>query len=132
MARKSFAIFFLCLYTLVLFKPLFPFIDYALNKDYIAKNLCENRNKPKMNCNGKCHLMKQLKKAGSEESTPVNNSSQKNSSQEENITHVAGIFIFNFNQTVSVKNIFSSHSQNYIPAPYSKGVFHPPQVRAFS
>ncbi len=28
----------------------------------IAKTLCENRDKPKMQCNGKCYLAKQLKK----------------------------------------------------------------------
>jgi len=36
--------------------------DYLLNKDYIAKVLCVNRDKPEMKCNGKCHLAKQLKK----------------------------------------------------------------------
>jgi len=36
---------------------------YELNKDYIAKNLCENRDKPQMKCCGKCYLRKQLKKA---------------------------------------------------------------------
>ncbi|OJW78561.1 MAG: hypothetical protein BGO69_00815 [Bacteroidetes bacterium 46-16] len=36
---------------------------YELNKDYIAKNLCENRDKPQMKCCGKCYLHKQLKKA---------------------------------------------------------------------
>lgn len=128
MARKSFALFFLCLYTLVLFKPLFPFIDYALNKEYIAKNLCENRNKPKMNCNGKCHLMKQVQKASSEDNSPANNSSQKNSSQEENITHVAGNFSFDFKQIVSVTNKISVLFQNYFPAPYTNGIFHPPQA----
>lgn len=35
---------------------------YQLNKEYIAKNLCENRDKPKMNCCGKCYLKKQLRK----------------------------------------------------------------------
>jgi hypothetical protein len=36
---------------------------YELNKDYVAKNLCENRSKPQMKCCGKCYLRKQLKKA---------------------------------------------------------------------
>src|SRR6188768_3660050 len=35
-------------------------IDYAINREYIAKTLCENRNKPKLNCNGKCQLMKKM------------------------------------------------------------------------
>jgi hypothetical protein len=36
---------------------------FQVRKDYIAKNLCENRDKPKSNCCGKCFLRKQLKKA---------------------------------------------------------------------
>ena len=34
--------------------------EYAINKDYIAKNLCINRKKPRLRCNGKCQLMKKL------------------------------------------------------------------------
>ena len=36
---------------------------YHLNKTYISQKLCENRSNPKMHCNGKCYLSKQLKKA---------------------------------------------------------------------
>ena len=35
---------------------------YNANRDYVAANLCENRSKPQMHCNGKCYLKKQLKK----------------------------------------------------------------------
>ena len=35
-------------------------LDYTVNKNYIAKTLCENRDKPKLNCNGKCQLMKKM------------------------------------------------------------------------
>lgn len=38
-------------------KPLTPFIEYAVNKDYIAEVLCINREKPEMECDGKCYLM---------------------------------------------------------------------------
>ena len=33
---------------------------YELNKEYIANHLCVNRDKPKMHCNGCCHLKKEL------------------------------------------------------------------------
>ncbi len=33
---------------------------YELNKEYIATTLCENRAKPKMQCNGKCYLSKKI------------------------------------------------------------------------
>lgn len=36
-------------------------LDFLINQAYISKNLCENRDKPQMHCNGKCHLAKKLK-----------------------------------------------------------------------
>ena len=40
---------------------------YRINQDYIAKNLCVNRDKPMMNCNGQCFLAKKLKAAEDKE-----------------------------------------------------------------
>ncbi|GAB3799145.1 hypothetical protein GCM10028819_21830 [Spirosoma humi] len=34
---------------------------YQLNKAYIARVLCENRDKPQLHCDGQCYLAKQLK-----------------------------------------------------------------------
>jgi hypothetical protein len=36
-------------------------LDFYVNQDYIAKNLCVNRNRPEVHCNGKCHLAKKMK-----------------------------------------------------------------------
>lgn len=33
---------------------------YALNKEYIVAQLCENKAKPELQCAGKCHLKKVL------------------------------------------------------------------------
>lgn len=33
---------------------------YAINKDYIKKQLCENKDQPELKCDGKCHLKKVL------------------------------------------------------------------------
>jgi len=35
-------------------------VDFYANQDYIAKNLCENRDKPMMHCCGRCQLRKRL------------------------------------------------------------------------
>ena len=56
------AISFYFLYLLAMVKPIVPIIDYYANYDYIANALCENRDKPYLECNGKCYLQKQLKK----------------------------------------------------------------------
>lgn len=37
-------------------------INYEINKEYISKNLCENRDKPEMDCCGKCVVKKDLEK----------------------------------------------------------------------
>jgi len=48
----------LCL--MLALRPVFPFLEYALNYDYISENLCINRDKPESHCKGKCHLKKRL------------------------------------------------------------------------
>ena len=34
---------------------------YQINKEYIARVLCENRDKPQLHCDGKCYLAKRLR-----------------------------------------------------------------------
>ena len=67
----------LAAFTLQITAKLVVLVHYALNKDYVAKVLCENKNKPKMHCNGKCHLKKQLKEQDKKENSPVNNIKEK-------------------------------------------------------
>lgn len=63
MKNQILGIFFYLLYLLAMVKPLVPIMEYYANYDYIATVLCENRDKPYLECNGKCYLEKQLKKA---------------------------------------------------------------------
>jgi hypothetical protein len=51
----------------MLVKPILPVLEYVVNYEYISKVLCVNKDKPKMQCNGKCHLMKELAKASDAE-----------------------------------------------------------------
>lgn len=37
--------------------------SYELNKAYIIENFCVNKDKPMMNCDGKCYLAQQMKEA---------------------------------------------------------------------
>lgn len=43
-------------------RPVLPLVNYAVNYDYIVKNLCENRNVPQSTCKGKCYVGKELAK----------------------------------------------------------------------
>ena len=60
MKNQLFGIFFYLLYLLAMVKPLVPIMEYYANYDYIKTILCENRDKPYLECNGKCYLQKQL------------------------------------------------------------------------
>jgi len=55
--------------------------NYTINRDYISKNLCENRAKPNMHCNGKCHLKKQLQKEEKKENSSPGNMKNKSELQ---------------------------------------------------
>lgn len=44
----------------MLVKPLWPVAEYVMNYDYIKNVLCENKDRPQLNCDGKCYLAKQL------------------------------------------------------------------------
>ena len=47
-----------------------PMIDYVLNYEEIANELCENREKPELLCNGFCYLKEEISK--SEKNQPEN------------------------------------------------------------
>ena len=51
---------FLKLYLLALVGPVLPVLDFMINYDYIARELCVNRDKPVLACNGKCYLEKKM------------------------------------------------------------------------
>ena len=36
------------------------YLDFEIRRDYIVANLCVNRARPMLNCNGKCYLAKKL------------------------------------------------------------------------
>ena len=63
----------LVILTLLMFlKPILPVLEYVVNYDYIVNELCENKLKPELKCNGKCHLMKELgKNAETDSSQPL-------------------------------------------------------------
>lgn len=77
MIKKLFCIFLLFVFAFNVLAKLFPYVEYAFNKEFIAKNLCENKAKPSMNCNGKCHLKKQLQKAEKNEAQGKSDSKEK-------------------------------------------------------
>lgn len=59
---RPIAIILLICYQVVVFRMLIPVADYLINQEYIASELCENKEQPVLACNGKCYLMSEITK----------------------------------------------------------------------
>lgn len=88
-------------------------LEYEVKKDYISKNLCENRNKPQLHCNGKCQLAKKMKEEEKE-----NNRSNNDKSKSESPTV--------FDKPAADPVIFSS---SYLPDLFPLDTFHIQQLQ---
>ncbi|MDP6922580.1 MAG: hypothetical protein QGH06_06375 [Lutibacter sp.] len=62
MKNQLLGIFFYGLYLLAMVRPLIPMMEYYANYDYIVTVLCENKDRPYLECKGSCYLKEQLKK----------------------------------------------------------------------
>ena len=104
------------------FSWLFIYASFELNQKYIAANLCENRDKPWLHCDGKCYFMKKIKQA-EERDKNEERQSQKNHIQD------------NFAGDCTIIK-FHSHLIQLINTPYhapvpsmvNKVIFRPPQI----
>ncbi len=95
--------------------------DYELNKDYISKNLCENKAKPMLHCNGKCHLKKELAKQDKKENSPP----YQNIKDKFEIQYFSKALLFEFNEPALIDKSNFMYSF-FIPLVSSTSIFHPP------
>ena len=106
----------------MLLKPVLPVIDYVVNYEYISKVLCINKAKPKLQCNGKCHLMKELAKA-SEGEKPI-------SSNKKITTQELEVLFFEEIKSFKITSIYFEEKQNTI-SNYSNSYFYLNSVSVF-
>ncbi|KPH11430.1 hypothetical protein [Chryseobacterium sp. ERMR1:04] len=118
--------FFISIFVIftIALRPVLPLLNYAINYDYIVKNLCENRNVPQSTCKGKCYVEKELAKT------------EKQSNNSQNIK-IAGLDVFLSNEIFSFSNknlsdfsigIPDSGAFNFHISEYSSRIFRPPLV----
>ena len=112
---------------MMLTKPLWPVVDYAINYDYIVDNLCENRDKPEMHCNGKCYLTKQLaEETSGKEKSPFSNKSNSEIPQFI-ISEKLPEFQFAFCAEISSVEIGYKPTMNN--SLFTSKILHPPRLR---
>ena len=101
---------------------LLVFLGFEANQNYIAKELCENKDKPEMHCDGKCYLMKKLKQAEEKEKNQ-SRAAQKVHFQEALITHKT-----NFNFLPQLIKVIKPVELPFALPRHSAAIFHPPQA----
>lgn len=110
----------------LLLKPALPVLDYVVNYEYITTVLCINKQQPKLECNGKCHLKEQLANAAEDEK-PISSNKKANAHQESEV-----LFFVNFEQLPSVT--FLQYLDQHTTSCYTNlykftvlsTIFHPP------
>jgi hypothetical protein len=120
--RKIVAIFVFLGVWLQAFHQLVIVAQYYANKDYIARNLCENRDKPKMHCDGKCCLKKKLAKEGKDQApSPRNQRSDEaiNLFYSDTRLNIAAVFPYR-----SPVKYFSYN--DLAISRFHRSIFHPP------
>lgn len=103
-------------------RPIAPFVEYAINYDYISKVLCINKDKPALQCNGKCQLMQKL-----EQQQDDDFKSLRIVSEDYPIGFVE-VFLVS-NKTLFIEKIKSNYwfSKSYTFL-FSQRIFHPPTI----
>ena len=102
------------------------YLDFELRKDFIIQNLCENRFKPQMNCNGQCYLAKKLHKIAEDNATKE---TQKQGASMKKILEEVFETTPLFSYDVRCKNL--SQKSNYPPLmahpqSFTLSLFQPP------
>ncbi|MNL08946.1 hypothetical protein D3C87_1296900 [compost metagenome] len=100
---------------------LFVYLGFEANQNYIAKELCINRDKPELHCNGKCYLMKKLKQAQEKE--------QKQERQSQKIQLQDALVIQKLVYVSPVKDLKPLRPAEipFALPRHSSAIFHPPQ-----
>ena len=98
---------------------------FHVNRNYIARVLCENRDRPQLNCNGKCYLAKKLKQQQDKK--------DKETTERVSNTAVAHLFCLTVSHFLFVPDCFIQKAKvvfGYLISIYSSpvsGLLRPPQ-----
>ncbi len=102
-------------------------VSFKIRQAEIAAKLCENLNKPELDCAGSCYLKKQLKKLEEQEKQLPQNLKEK-----EIVLYCDNFFpSFQFPTFIEVIFVEKTYNNFYLtmkPISYHSDVFHPPSA----
>jgi len=103
-------------------RPLTPIIEYQLNYDYITTILCENVDRPYLECNGKCYLIDRISETSKQ-------SQEQNTMPTIDIDDYPVSPIINFSMHFKTSSFFVQHNYiglNDLSDMYTSFVLRPP------
>ena len=125
MKYRIYSYFLLIVLVFYILRPVMPYIEYAVNKDYIAKYLCINQADSHSCCQGKCYLEKQIKKYNESNNSKGNNTNNKVQNEDvkeflSTLIAIPKIFEANLTHPVNQETIIKSKvvSVIFIPPKY--------------
>ncbi|MGZ2371990.1 hypothetical protein ACXR6G_19640 [Ancylomarina sp. YFZ004] len=113
---------FVVLFSIQSFEQIIIRLNFRLNQDYYA-SICTNKDKPELECNGCCHLEKQLEQ----------NEEEKSSNEKILVKKVFELIIPNDILDTPrpdlkvMENDYLVYNQ-FCPSLYYYDIFHPPQI----
>lgn len=122
MLTRAIAILLLLCSVSVSLSGFFVFAGFEMNQRYIAKELCVNRDKPQLHCNGKCYLMRKLKQAQDKEQK------QEQSFQKIQLQEAITVLPFVFKQYPIAGVDMRIPLTTGMPVSQMNSIFHPPQI----
>jgi hypothetical protein len=103
------------------FSASFVQVAFSVNRNYIIKELCENRSRPQMHCDGKCYLRKNIQKQ-EDKSAPA--STHKNHSEVLNWLFTGNVLVqFDSNKPATSP---VDHFADFLSIGFILSVDHPP------
>jgi hypothetical protein len=122
---QQFTVIYLALIILIRMMAMpISLMEYSLNKNFIAANLCENRLNSAAHCAGSCFLSKKLAKAGETTDAP----DQKGSSKTVVIDFFESIEQPSFGCPVSASINYTFNRDQQIADPFRDHLLRPPIV----
>jgi hypothetical protein len=121
MIRRIIALTLLLALLSSILSKLFVYAEFKSNQATIAATLCENRDRPELNCQGKCYLMKKLKAAEDKEKKQENQTQKK-----------ASVDLFFLNEKVApvlaitVPAQKKASTQKFTLPEFDREIAHPP------
>jgi len=122
--KRTVAISFVIFYMMAVLRPMLPYLEYSLNRDYIKTMLCIDKDEPMSMCEGSCYLDKRIQ----EESDKNQGADTPQLSTEKFPLDFMRFFSYNLSIIPTNNKVTTSAYQNTYDFLFVRNVLQPPKI----